>query len=70
MRRKKNCKCDFCNNKAVYISCNSPIRLCEDCYTNMSDDFEFGMEDEVGVPFDEYYDFCMVDDDDDSEGID
>ena len=53
MKRKT---CMFCFNPAAYVSRNSSLALCEDCYISVSDDFESSMEDEVGLPFDEYYD--------------
>lgn len=48
-------KCMCCNNPAPYVSRNSNLRLCEDCYTNMYDDFNASFEDEYGMNFDEYY---------------
>lgn len=54
-------QCDFCSSEAVYASGNSDLHLCEECYTSMSDDFESGMEDEVGMSFDEYYDIYELD---------
>lgn len=53
----------FCFNPAAYVSRNSSLALCEDCYISASDDFESDMEDEVGLPFDEYYDIEELDDD-------
>ena len=60
--RHRTCMC--CFNPAAYISHNSSRALCEECYISMSDDFESSMEDEVGMPFDEYYDIEEVDCDD------
>lgn len=51
-----------CSNDAKYISNNSSLALCPECYTSMADDFESSFEDEVGMPFDEYYDFEEIDD--------
>lgn len=45
-----------CFNPAVYVSHNSALALCEECYLSFSDDYEASMEDEIGMPFDEYYD--------------
>jgi hypothetical protein len=52
-----------CFNQAAYVSNNSNLALCEDCYISMSDDFEASMEDELGVSFDEYYDIEELDQD-------
>ena len=57
---KKRCMC--CFNEARYISNNSSLALCPECYTSMADDFEASMEDEIGMPFDEYYDIEEIDD--------
>lgn len=59
MKRKT---CMFCFYPAAYVSRNSSLALCEDCYISASDDFESTMEDEVGLPFDEYYDIEEMDD--------
>lgn len=59
--KRRMCMC--CFNPAVYESSNSDLRLCEDCYISMSDDFECGMEDEVGMSFDEYYDIVEIEED-------
>lgn len=59
--KRKTCMC--CFNPAVYKSNNSNLRLCEECYLSFSDDFECGMEDEVGMPFDEYYDIEEIEED-------
>lgn len=60
--KRKTCMC--CFNPAVYESKNSDLRLCEECYLIFSDDFECcGMEDEVGMPFDEYYDIEEIEED-------
>lgn len=59
--KRKMCMC--CFNPAVYVSNNSNLALCEDCYISMSDDFEASMEDELGVSFDEYYDIEELDQD-------
>jgi len=48
-------KCDFCSADAAYVSGDGQLHLCEDCYRSMEDDFECSFEDEVGMPFDEYY---------------
>ena len=53
----KHCKCDFCFNEARYVSGDGELHLCDDCYLEMEDEFSSSFEDEVGVPFDEYYDF-------------
>ena len=47
---------------AAYVSRNSSLAWCEDCYISASDNFELSMEDEVGLPFDEYYDIEEMDD--------
>ena len=57
----KRCKCDMCFSDAAYVSHNSSLHLCEECYIQMSDDFEASYEDEVGMPFDEYYDIEEID---------
>ena len=54
MKKKRICMC--CFNSAKYISHNSSLALCEDCYTDMSDTYADSFEEEYGVPFDEYYD--------------
>lgn len=59
MKRKT---CMFCFYPAAYISKNSSLALCEDCYILASDEFESSIEDSVGLPFDEYYDIEEVDD--------
>ena len=56
----KCCLCDLCFNPAVYVSGNSPLHLCEDCYTSMEDDYESMFAEETGMSFDEYYDFQDV----------
>ena len=56
--KRKTCMC--CFNPADYVSNNSSLALCEECYLIMSDDFESSMEYEVGMPFDEYYDIEEV----------
>lgn len=61
--KRRTCMC--CFNPAAYISHNSSLALCEECYMSMSDDFEASMEDEVGMPFDEYYDIEEIEDYDD-----
>lgn len=58
----KSCTCSLCFNKAVYISQNTHLNLCEECFMSMEDEYECSMEDEIGMPFDEYYDFVEVDD--------
>lgn len=60
MKRKT---CTYCFHPAAYVSRNSSLAWCEDCYISASDDFELSMEDEVGLPFDEYYDIDEIDDD-------
>ena len=57
----KRCKCDLCFSDAAYVSGNSGLHLCEECYMSMEDDFEASFEDEVGMSFDEYYDMREVD---------
>ena len=59
MKRKT---CTYCFYPAAYVSRNSSLAWCEDCYISASDDFEDSMEDEVGLPFDEYYDIEELDD--------
>lgn len=58
MKRKT---CTYCFYPAVYVSRNSSLAWCEDCYISASDDFESSIEDEVGLPFDEYYDIEELD---------
>ena len=58
--KRRTCIC--CFNPAVYISRNSSLALCEECYLSFSDDYESSMEDEIGMPFDEYYDIEELDD--------
>ena len=59
MKRKT---CTYCFYPAAYVSRKSSLAWCEDCYISASDDFELSMEDEVGLPFDEYYDIEEIDD--------
>lgn len=59
MKRKA---CMYCFYPASYVSRNSSLTLCEDCYISASDDFESSMEDAVGLPFDEYYEIEEIDD--------
>lgn len=59
--KRKTCMC--CFNPAVYESKNSNLRLCEDCYIILSDDFEASMEEECGMPFDEYYEIEEIEED-------
>ena len=59
MKRKT---CMLCFNPAAYVSRNSSLALCEDCYISASDYFESSMADEVGLSFDEYYDIEEIDD--------
>ena len=54
-----------CFNPAAYVSHNSTLALCEECYLSFSDDYEASMEEEYGMSFDEYYDIEELDDDDD-----
>lgn len=56
-------RCMCCFEPAAYIPHNSQMALCEECHMSMEDDFEASMEDEVGLPFDEYYDFEWVGED-------
>lgn len=56
----KRCMC--CFNPAEYESRNSNLRLCDECYLSMSDDFAASMEDELGMSFDEYYDMEEIED--------
>lgn len=56
------CRCNVCFNEAVYVSNNSNLALCDDCYYSMSDDFESLMEDELGCSFEEYYEFEYIED--------
>lgn len=56
----KRCMC--CYNPAVYESNNSSLRLCEECYISMSDDYESSFEEELGMSFDEYYDMEEIED--------
>lgn len=58
----KRCLCNLCWNPAAYISKNSNLRLCEDCFCSMEDDYNASLEDETGVSFNEYYDFIETDD--------
>ena len=60
MKRKT---CMFCFYPAAYVSRNSSLALCEDCYISASDDFESSMADEVGLSFDEYYEIEEIDSD-------
>lgn len=55
-------KCMTCFYEAKYISRNSSLCLCEDCYNSMSDDYEASFEDEYGMDFDEYYDIEELED--------
>ena len=57
MKRKT---CTYCFYPAAYVSRNSSLAWCEDCYISASDNFESSMEDAVGLPFDEYYDIEEV----------
>lgn len=59
MKRKT---CTYCFYPAAYVSRKSSLAWCEDCYISASDNFESSMEDEVGLPFDEYYDIEEIDD--------
>lgn len=58
--KRKTCTC--CFYPAAYVSRNSSLAWCEDCYISASDTFESSMEDEVGLPFDEYYEIEEIDD--------
>jgi hypothetical protein len=60
--KRKLCMC--CFNPAAYESKNSNLRLCEECYLSFSDDYESSMEEEYGMPFDEYYDIEEIEYDD------
>lgn len=57
------CKCDFCSASAEYVSGDGQLHLCEDCYSLMEDDFSCSFEDEVGMPFDEYYEMEEINND-------
>lgn len=54
----KHCLC--CFNEVTHVSHNSPLKLCDDCYLTMKDDYEASFEDEIGMSFEEYYDFEEV----------
>ena len=54
------CMCSLCFADAAYVSQNSNLKLCEDCYCSMEDEYECSMEDELGRSFDEYYEFEEV----------
>lgn len=55
--------CHVCYNDAAYISRNSDLALCEECYYSMEDSFDcLGIEEESGMCFDEYYDFEEIED--------
>lgn len=62
-RKRRTCMC--CFNPAAYVSHNSTLALCEECYLSFSDDYEASMEEEYGMSFDEYYDIEELDDDED-----
>lgn len=59
--KSRTCMC--CFNQAVYESKSSNLRLCEECYISFSDDFESSMENELGMPFDEYYEIEEIEED-------
>ncbi len=61
MKRKM---CMMCFEPAVYESQNSNLRLCEDCYCSMADDYSASFEEEYGMSFDEYYDIEEIENDD------
>lgn len=57
-----NHTCHICYNNAAYISHNSDLALCEECYYSMEDSFEaLNIGEESGMSFDEYYDFEEID---------
>jgi hypothetical protein len=53
--------CSLCFADAAYVSSKAHLALCEDCYTNMEDEYSASMEDEIGMSFDEYYEFEEID---------
>lgn len=57
--KRKRCMC--CFNPAAYVSTNSNLALCEECYLSFSDDYEASMANETGMSFDEYYQIEEVD---------
>ncbi len=61
MGKRKMCMC--CFSPAAYESKNTNMRLCEECYTSFSDDYEASYEDEYGMSFDEYYEIEEIDSD-------
>lgn len=58
-------RCDFCNERADYMSGDGRIHWCEECYISMADDYEASYEEDYGMPFEEYYDVCEIEYDDD-----
>ncbi len=65
-------RCDFCNERADYVSGDGRTHWCEECFTIMSDDWESSYEDEYGMSLDEYYDVHEIeyDDEDDEDDED
>lgn len=60
----KTCMCSLCFYPAAYVSKNSPLKLCEDCYYSVESEYEQSEAAlESGMSFEDYYDFEEVDDD-------
>lgn len=58
-------KCILCGCRATYISRNSVLAFCEDCHAEAEDSYEDVKEADNDMDFDEYYDFELVEDNND-----
>ena len=62
---KREHKCTMCNNNATYVSGNSELALCDECYVSMEETFEEFEDNDEDNPehldFHTYYAFEPVD---------
>lgn len=55
----------LCGCRATYVSRNSLLAFCEDCHAEAEDSYEEVKDADNDMDFDEYYDFELVEDDND-----
>lgn len=53
-------QCIMCFEQAAYVSHNSELCLCEECYRSFEDEFDATVGRETGESFNEYYEFEYV----------
>lgn len=55
-------KCIICGCHARYVSRNSLLAFCEDCYAEAEDSYEDVKDADNNMDFSEYYDFELAED--------